>query len=665
MSLVTVSGLSVAYGPKVLFGDAAFSIGPHDRIGLVGPNGTGKSTLLRVLAGEIAPDAGRIAWRRGARAGYLPQDAAGLPPGPLVDAVLASVPGRTALEERLAATEQALRAAADPAEQLELAQALADLHADRDHFEERHGRHRAERILLGLGFPGSELRRDVGQLSGGWRMRAALAGLLLQDPDLLLLDEPTNHLDVPTLTWFDGFLRGSTRALVLISHDREFLNRQIGRVLALEPEGLRAHAGDYDDYRRLRAEEEVRLDAAARRQEARRAELQSFIDRFGAKATRARQAQSRQKMLDRMEEVQVHAQRAALSFRFAEAPRSGREVVRLDGVAKAFGARTVYRDLSAQVLRGERIGIIGANGAGKTTLLRIIAGELPPDAGAVALGHSVVAGYYAQQQLERRADGDGPGALDPARTVLDTLWDVVPDQGEAFVRGVAGGFLFSGDDVQKPIGVLSGGERARVALARVLLRRSNLLLLDEPTNHLDLTSSEALIEALQGFEGTMIFVSHNRSFVNGLATRIWEVRDGTVDDTPGNLDDWEDRRLRAAGGGPGPDDRGNAAAAEGAGAREGAVSPRDRRRAEAEARKAQYAREKPVRDAIAGIEARIAALEAAQGAAEAALADPSVYEDFARARPHVEALAAAKRELEELYAAWESRERELEAMGGG
>ena len=663
MSLVTVSGLSVAYGPKVLFGGAGFSIGTHDRIGLVGPNGTGKSTLLRVLAGEVAPDAGTIAWRRGARAGYLPQDVAALPPGPLVDTVLASVPGRTALEARIAAAEQSLPAVVDPAEQLEVAQSLADLHAELEHFEERHGRHRAERILVGLGFPASELRRDTGQLSGGWKMRAALAGLLLQDPDLLLLDEPTNHLDVPTLTWFDAFLRGSGRALLLISHDREFLNRQIGRVLSLEPEGLRAYAGDYDDYRRLRAEEEVRLDAAARRQEARRAELQSFIDRFGAKATKARQAQSRQKMLDRMEEVQVHAHRATLSFRFAEAPRSGREVVRIDDVSKAFGVRTVYRGLSAQVLRGERIGIIGANGAGKTTLLRLIAGELTADGGAVKLGHSVVPGYYAQHHFERREDGDGFGALDPRRTVLETLWDVVPDQGEAFVRGVAGGFLFSGDDVQKPIGVLSGGERARVALARVLLRRSNLLLLDEPTNHLDLTSSEALIEALQGFAGTMIFVSHNRSFVNGLATRIWEVRDGTVDDTPGNLDDWLHRRLPAAEGEPAPNASTDPAApAEDAA---GSLSPRDRRRAEAEARNARYAREKPVRDAIAVIEVRIATLEAAKKAAEAALADPALYQDFARARPHVEALAVAQRELEELYAAWESRQLELEAMSGG
>ncbi len=658
MSLVTASGLSLAHGPKVLFQDAAFTIAPKDRIGLIGANGTGKSSLLKILAGEASPDLGILAWRRGARAGYLPQDVAALPDGPLVEIVLASVPGRGAVEARLSATEAALHASGDPEEQLELAQDLADLHAELDHFEERHGRHHAERILAGLGFDPRDLRRDTGTLSGGWRMRAALAGLLLQDPDLLLLDEPTNHLDVPTLTWFDAFLRASSKALLLISHDREFLNRQIGRVLSLEPEGLRGYSGDYDDYRRQRVEEEERLDATARRQEARRAELQGFIDRFGAKATKARQAQSRQKMLDRMEEVEVREQRAALRFHFAAAPRSGREVLRLERVAKAFGPRVVYRELSGQVQRGERVAIIGPNGAGKTTLLRIVAGELAPDAGEVKLGHAVVAGYYAQHHFEGGGEHRG---LDPRRTVLDTLWDIVPDQGEAYVRGVAGGFLFSGEDVEKPVAVLSGGERARVALARILLLRSNLLLLDEPTNHLDLTSSEALIEALKRYDGTMLFVSHNRSFLNGLATRIWEVKDGGIVDQPGNLDDWlyHQRQLAETGldrsSGPDRHDL------ESKGDR-GQPSDKERRRSEAEARNARRARERPLRDAIAQLEARIAELETAQKAAETSLADPALYQDFARARPHVETLAAARAELTERYADWESKQLELEAL---
>jgi ATP-binding cassette, subfamily F, member 3 len=662
MSLVSANDLSLAYGSKVLLDHAAFAIGPQDRIGLVGANGTGKSSLMKILSGQLTADAGALVFRRGARVGYLPQDVSALPDLPLVDSVLATVPGRAQLEERLATTEAALAAARDEADQLELAAVLADLHQAVDHFEERFGRHRAERILGGLGFQAADLDRPARTLSGGWKMRAALAGLLLQDPDLLLLDEPTNHLDVPTLEWFDAFLRGTRRALLLVSHDREFLNRQIDRVLSLEPEGLRAYAGDYDDYKRLRAEEEERLIAEARRIEAKRAQLETFIERFGAKATKARQARSKEKQLERMEEVQLLDHRATLRFHFPEAPRSGREVLRLDGVRKAFGPRVVYRGLDAQVLRGERIGVIGPNGAGKTTLLKLAAGELAPDAGAVKLGHSVRAGYYAQHHFEKpEQGGEGVrtfGALDPDRTVLDTLWDLVPDRGEAYVRGVAGSFLFSGDDVEKNVGVLSGGERARVALAKLLLVPANLLILDEPTNHLDLDASEALIEALKAYDGTLLFVSHNRSFLNGLATVIWEVKDGGVLPCPGNLDDWlyHQRQLAEAGlqGG-----------GETAAPRNGAAAPvteKERKRAEAEARNARYRQEKPLRERIAALEARIAELEQDERDATAALADPALYQDFARAKPLIERQHAAKEELARLYAEWETASEALAAV---
>jgi ATP-binding cassette subfamily F protein 3 len=364
VSLVAASQLSLAFGPKVVLDRASFTVGPQDRIGLVGANGTGKSSLLRILAGTAHADEGELVFRRGARAGYLPQDVATLPDLPVVDAVLSAVPGRTTLEERLLETEAALASAGEAAEQLELSQALAELHEELDHFEEHYGRRRAERILAGLGFSAEDLGRPARALSGGWKMRAALAGLLLQDPDLLLLDEPTNHLDVPTLEWFDAFLRGTRKALLLVSHDREFLNRQIGRVLALEPEGLRSYAGDYDDYRRQRAEEEERLVAQAKRQAAKRAQLETFIERFGAKNTKASQARSKEKQLERMEEVKLLESRATLRFRFAEAPRSGREVLRFERVSKAFGARAVYRGLDAAVQRGERIGVVGPTAPG-------------------------------------------------------------------------------------------------------------------------------------------------------------------------------------------------------------------------------------------------------------------------------------------------------------
>src|SRR5437588_8916322 len=537
MSLLHAHALAVRYGPKVLLDGASFALGHHDRAGLIGPNGSGKSTLLKILAGQIEPDRGTVQLVHRSRAGYLPQELSELPPGSVIDGVLASVPGRSWLQGRLAAVEAGLAQAATEEEQVELGGELAELHEQLAHHEELYGRYRAEEILGGLGFARPELSRPASELSGGWKMRAALAALLLQDPELLLLDEPTNHLDVPTLEWFDSFLRRSRKALLLVSHDREFLDRQIDRVLSLEPEGLRAYAGNYERYLELRAAEEERLAAQAEKQSRRRAQMQAFIDRFRAKATKARQVQSRGRLLEKEEIVQVREERGTVRFRFPEAPRSGREVARLERVSKSYGATSVFRDLSAQVLRGDRIAVIGLNGAGKTTLLKLLAGEIEPDAGAVADGHNVVTGYFAQHHTER---------LDAERTILEEVHGLVPTQPQSWVRGVLGSFLFSGDEVDKRIGVLSAGERARLALARLLVVPSNFLLMDEPTNHLDLDSSEALIDALTRYEGTLLFVSHNRSFVNGLATQVWEVRDGTIDAQPGDLDDWTARRKPSA-----------------------------------------------------------------------------------------------------------------------
>ncbi|HMC35083.1 MAG TPA: ABC-F family ATP-binding cassette domain-containing protein, partial [Myxococcales bacterium] len=484
------------------------------------------------------------------------------------------------------------------------------------------------------------LLRPASELSGGWKMRAALAALLLQDPELLLLDEPTNHLDVPTLEWFDSFLRHSRKALLLVSHDREFLDRQIDRVLSLEPEGLRSYAGNYERYLELRAAEEERLAAQAEKQSRRRAQMQAFIDRFRAKATKARQVQSRVRLLEKEEIVQVREERATVRFRFPEAPRSGREVARLERVSKSYGATSVFRDLSAQVLRGDRTAVIGLNGAGKTTLLKLLAGEIEPDAGTVVPGHYLVTGYFAQHHTER---------LDAERTILEEVHGLVPTQPQSWVRGVLGSFLFSGDEVDKRIGVLSGGERARVALARLLVVPSNFLLMDEPTNHLDLDSSEALIDALTRYEGTLLFVSHNRSFVNGLATRIWEVRDGGIDAQPGDLDDWSRRRAEQT------------ASEVQAGSSRPAPQGVQARRERALQREQRDKVLGPIKRAVAELEQRIAQLEQEKKAAEAQLADPALFSDPARSTPLITAYRDASRKLEELYARWEHKSEELAA----
>ncbi len=649
MSLVIVKGLSLSYGSKTLFDASSFTIGPTDRIGLVGANGTGKSTLLKILISQVTPDNGTLTFRRKSRVGYLPQDLQALPPGSLVDAVMSTVPGRDGLDEALVLTEQQLNATSVVEEQMELASTLAELHEERDHFDAHFGKHRAEQILLGLGFKVSDFSRVTTEFSGGWRMRAALAGLLLQDPDLLLLDEPTNHLDLPTLSWFDAFLKRSRKAMVLISHDRGFLNRQINKVVSLETEGVRTWSGDYEDYRKQRAEEYERLLVQAEKVENRRAELETFINRFKAKASKAAQAQSKMKQLAKLETVELHQDRAVVSFKFPVVAQSGREVAKFTGIRKAFGDKVIYDNLDAQVLRGQRIAIVGLNGAGKTTLLKILAGELEADAGSATLGHNVVLGYYAQHHAD---------TLDRDHTILQEMMELVPDKPQSFVRSVLGSFLFSGDDVDKRIGVLSGGERARVALAKLLLKPANLLVMDEPTNHLDLDSSEALIEALEGYTGTLMFVSHNRSFLDALATHVWDVRDRKVVPYPGNLADY----LLHLDGEAAARARGADVQVEGEGAANKAPE-KERKRLEAEARQARSQRMGPLKKEITKLEAKIAELETAQKEREAQLVDAAFMANYDKSRPVLDAHSAAAAELEKAMARWEAASSELASLG--
>ena len=651
MSLVTAEKLSISFGKKVILDSESFAVQPGEKIGLVGPNGTGKSTLLRILAGERESDGGEVHFARGVRAGYLPQDILELPPGTLVESVRAAVPGSEELGQRIAEVEEDLAAATDEDSQRELGIRLAELHYELGAFEERYGRHRAESILLGLGFAESEFDRDVAKLSGGWKMRAALAGLLLLEPELLLLDEPTNHLDIPSLGWFDQFLRRSQKAVMLVSHDRDFLNRQIGRVLSFEPEGLRSYIGNYDAYRRQRAEEELNLEIRARRQAAERAETEKFIDRFRYKASKARQVQSRIKQLEKRETIVLREQRSTVRFRFPEVPRSGREVVRIDNVEKRFGDKVIYRSLTCAIERGERVAIIGVNGAGKTTLLKLIAGELPIDAGTITLGHNVQAAYYAQHHTEK---------LDRDKTILQEIGSLVPEQPQSFVRGVLGSFLFQGDDVEKKIAVLSGGERARVALARLLVLPSNFILMDEPTNHLDLDSSERLAEALKEYGGTLLFVSHNRSFINQLATRIWDVRSGGIEEWTGNLDAYLYHVQQLASSGAG---QSAAAATTSAAPARSEPNDRERRRREAQEREARAAALRPLKQENEKVEARIAVLEAEMKVIQPQLADPVLFNDFQRSRPLMNRYGEIQTELEKLYARWEKLQESLAEKG--
>ncbi|HOP48127.1 MAG TPA: ABC-F family ATP-binding cassette domain-containing protein [Desulfobacteraceae bacterium] len=661
MSIVTVNKVSLSFIGENIFNEVGFSIEPGDRIGLIGPNGTGKTSLLRLLIGEIAPDSGDIKTAKASRIGYLHQDVQESLSGPLLRSILDSVPGRLALEQKLVKTENGLKSAIQKKDQERLARKLAEIHHDLDRLGIEFPRHKAEKILLGLGFDIPEFTRPVSLLSGGWKMRAALASILFQNPDLLLLDEPTNNLDIPSVRWLEGFLNDFRGAMMLVSHDREFLNRQINRVISLEPEGMLFYSGDYDFYLKAREEKQNILNAAARKQEQKVKEAQKFIERFSAKATKARQAQSKLKLIKKLEIVKTHKKVKVTHFSFPDVARSGREVVSIRGLSKGFGEKPLYENLDLTVLRGERIAIIGPNGCGKTTLLRMVAGEASPDKGQISLGHDVSMSYFAQHHSEM---------LQPQKTVVQEVYQVVPNESISFVRGVCGAFLFSGDDVDKTIGVLSGGERARVSLARLLVKPGNLMLMDEPTNHLDISSSEALINALEDYNGTLLFVSHNQSFINRLATKIWDMKNREVIEYPGNLIEYFDHleRLDGINNENGKADKmisgremqGKGEQARNAPEKKG-INKKSQKKDRAEKRQLISDTLKPLIAEVDRLEKEIAGIETRQKEIEGMLADPEIFRNKETGVPLMNEYKELRANLDLLLFKWEQGHQKLEA----
>ncbi len=663
MSLVVLEHAAVAYGGRHLFDDLNLRIDGTDRIGLVGRNGTGKSTLLRLITGAMSPHSGAVRCRRGLRIGFLPQELDIASDAHIHDYVLAAVPGRDGLAAQVEDGERMLaqaQADGDDDALMEAATALSDAHEALTHFEMHYTSHEAAKILHGLGFAPGSLSREVSTLSGGWRMRVALAALLFQRPDLLLLDEPTNHLDLPTITWLSEFLQRFSHAFILICHDQEFLNDQINRVVSLDPEGVRQFRGNYVSYLKNRAEEELVLVNQAKNIERERAQAQAFIDRFRAQANKAKAVQSRVKQLEKMETVRTLERREELRFRFPPCKRSGDHVLRIEGLAKRYGAHEVLRDVDLHVQRGDRIAILGANGAGKTTLLRMLAGEIEASAGKAAFGHNVDVGYYAQHHAD---------ALTLDATVFQEVSQRNRGLTETSIRTLLGAFLFHADDVEKKIRVLSGGERARVALACLLAAPGNCMLMDEPTNHLDLDASESLAEALASYDGTLLFVSHNRSFIRRLATKIWQVEDGHVLVYPGSFDDylWHLQHLEdttPTGEKPAKNKK-NAASRETVAAPSAPSTPvvlsKKNRKERAHERAEAARRLGPLRRAVQQLEDDIAAVEAEQRARNLALTDPEVLKDGARHRDLLQAFQRDAERLMALQTRWEQAGLELEA----
>ena len=519
--MIRLDQVSKQHGPQILFVEASAAIHRGEKVGLVGPNGAGKSTIFRMIMREESPDDGQVSIDRNVTIGYFSQDVGDMAGRPVVAEVMA---GAGAVADAAVELKQLEEALADPARADELDKLLVRFGEAQARFDELGGYAldaRAREILAGLGFSPETQDADVGRLSGGWKMRVALARILLMRPDAMLLDEPSNHLDLESLIWLETFLKAYEGALFMTSHDREFMNRIVGRIIEIDGGVLTSYSGDHDFYERQRALNEAQATAAYERQQAMLAKEMRFIERFKAQAAKASQVQSRVKKLSKIEKVEPPKRRVTLEFEFPPCTRSGEDVVKIEGLGKRFGDRVVYDGLDLFIRRRERWAVMGVNGAGKSTLLKLVAGESAPDAGSVTVGASVKLGYFAQHAME---------ILEPDKTVYEVLEDAFPLANPGSLRTLAGCFGFSGDDIDKVCRVLSGGEKARLVLARILYHRPNFLVLDEPTNHLDMATKDMIVRSLSDYEGTMLFVSHDRQFLARLSNRVLEL--GPAGPTP-------------------------------------------------------------------------------------------------------------------------------------
>ena len=512
--MISFSNIQKQYGRQLIFVEASFQLNPGEKVGLVGPNGSGKTTLFRMVVGEETPDDGEVSVPKKTTVGYFRQDVEEMQGRSVLDEAIAGSGRAGDLHHELEALQTAMEDPAQAGDMDRILERFGNVQEEYEHLGGYTLEAQAREVLHGLGFADDQIDGDVGALSGGWKMRVALARVLLGRPDVLLMDEPTNHLDLESIIWLEEFLKQFPGALLMTSHDREFMNRIVQKIAEIDAGEIIVYSGNYDFYERERAIRETNQQAAFARQQSMLAKEQRFIDRFRTHAAKAAQVQSRIKALDKIEKIELPKRRQVVRFDFRAPARSGDQVAVIEDVHKAYGPRTIYQGLNLTIRRGERWAVMGRNGAGKTTLLKMIAGASEPDSGSIRLGASLNMGYFAQQSLD---------VLNADLTVIEQLQQDFPQDGLGALRTLAGAFQFSGDDVDKKIRALSGGEKSRLAMARMLYHPPNFLVLDEPTNHLDLATKEMLVEALKDFEGTMIFVSHDRVFLRGLGSRVLEL----------------------------------------------------------------------------------------------------------------------------------------------
>ncbi|MBM4120370.1 MAG: ABC-F family ATP-binding cassette domain-containing protein [Nitrospira sp.] len=604
--MLQIEHVSKQFASRILLTDASAHLRPHTRTALVGPNGAGKTTLLRMILSEESPDKGTIRKHPRLRIGYLPQE-------------LETLGGKTVLDA-----------------------------AHRNQYAE----HEAKRILAGLGFAQQDFDRPIETLSGGYRMRVALAHLLLSNPDVLMLDEPTNHLDKPTQTWFEDFLLKSQMTILMISHDTKFLDKIATHVWDLRHHQIQEYRGNYTKFTEQRAERDSHEQAAATRQQKEVARVQKFIDRFRYQANKASQVQSRIKQMEKVKLLEVRRDTKRVRFKFPLPSPSGRQVIEMGHIAKSYGANVVYADLNFSLERGQRVALVGENGAGKSTLLKMLAGVLEPDKGTRRLGHAVTVQYFAQHQAE---------SLNPEHTVLESLEEISTTAERNFLRGLAGAFLFSGADQKKPIKALSGGERNRVALARMLVEPANTLLLDEPTNHLDPASVDVLTDALTDFPGTIVFISHDPTFLMRVSTRVVEIEEGKARDFHGDYEYYLWKRAQELESIKETSEELKPTAVQQRNENSAKQAPAQPAQNQAQRREMVKSKDR-LEKQIARSESEIAAFEARIKSRDQELADPALYQDFSRWNGLHKEQEAWKKDLDRLTARWSDLSQELELV---
>ncbi len=665
--MIAVQQVSKFLGKKELFKEVSFHVHGGERVGLIGTNGAGKTTLFHILLGETEPDEGIVTKAKHLSIGYLPQQCQP-PEKRSILAHATDVDQKTgAVRAELNVLQKDMAAAGEPSEIEALVLRQAHLLEQLEHLGGYDLEARAGKILSGLGFHEHQFGSPAATLSGGWVMRLELARLLLSEPDLLLLDEPTNHLDLESLIWLEQYLLSSASAVIVVSHDRAFLNRVVTRILELEGGRLSEYAGNFDFYASEKMQRRQIQLASYKNQQERIRQVERFIDRNRCRKDRARQVQSRIKSLQRMERIEVSAEQSQIHFEFPQPPRSGKRVLELRNVSKAYGDHVIYEGVNLVIEKGDRIAFLGKNGAGKSTLLKILAGREPLSTGERILGHNVALGYYAQYQWEQLAAD---------KCVLDEAASVAGDLPHSRLRGLLGAFLFRGDDVEKRIAVLSGGEKARLILCKLLLQRPNVLLMDEPTNHLDIPSRDVLEEALQEFPGTLCFISHDRHFLNSLCNKVLAVENGRIHLFPGNYDDfinvWQHRLLPHNEAAPGSEQTPQDAVSS------GARRAQQQKRLEARWRNELYRLKKPLQEKLERADAELDELHRLLDSLNEQLGNPDTYQqgqkvqqlqieyqqcqkDIGRLTQQWEAIALQLEELEENF--W--KEREIAACSSG